>query len=121
MGLESFPAHLHLRRSADIERVFQSKQYMADGVLVVHGLKNDLPYSRLGLSVSSKVGNAVTRNRWKRLIREAFRRQRNDLPAGWDLVVRPKRDARPDFAAIMASWPSLLRRLAKRYGGKSRP
>ena len=60
-------------------------------MLVINGSTNELTYSRLGLSVSRKVGNAVARNRWKRLIREAFRLSCAELPVGLDLVVRPQR------------------------------
>jgi ribonuclease P protein component len=45
------------------------------------------PRARLGLTVSRKVGNAVQRNRAKRLIREWFREGGCSLPAGSDVVV----------------------------------
>jgi ribonuclease P protein component len=46
-----------------------------------------MPVTRLGLSVSRKVGSAVVRNRVKRLLREAFRTSASALPPGLDLVV----------------------------------
>lgn len=57
------------------------------GPLVVVGLPNQTGESRLGLSVGRRVGDAVTRNRIKRRIREAFRLMRPDMPPGYDLVV----------------------------------
>ena len=111
---ESFPKTFRLRTSAEFERAFLAEIYAADGVLVVNGVRNQLPITRLGLSISRKHGPAVMRNRWKRLIREVFRKCLHDLPGGIDLVIRPKRGAVPDFQAIATSLPSLVRRVAKR-------
>src|SRR5688500_12055369 len=93
-----FPKSAHLRKPAEFDRVYAEDTYAADGVLVVNAAANDLGMTRLGLSISRKYGPAVVRNRWKRLIREAFRLSRNELPAGLDLVIRPKRGAAPVFA-----------------------
>ncbi|MFM2092915.1 MAG: ribonuclease protein component, partial [Planctomycetota bacterium] len=57
---------------------------------------------------------AVTRHRWKRLIREAFRLSRTQLPVGFDLVVRPKRGAHADFDRIAKSLPRLANLIARR-------
>lgn len=111
---ERFSRSLRIRHQADFNRVFQHEAFASDPVLVVRGCPNALPHPRLGLSVSRKVGNAVVRNRWKRLIREAFRRQQHDLPAGYDFVFRPRRGAEPEFAAIFASLPRLCRQLVQR-------
>jgi ribonuclease P protein component len=107
----SFRPEDRLRRASEFERVYQQPHFAADSVLVVQGCANALPHTRLGLSVSRRVGNSVLRNRWKRLIREAFRTQRADLPVGLDVVARPRRGAEPDFAAVVRSLPRLLRRL----------
>lgn len=108
-----------LRRQADFDRVYKAKVYAADDVLVVNGVRNDLAHTRLGLSVSRKVGNAVVRNRWKRRIREAFRLQRQTFPAGLDIVVRPKLGAVCDYHAIAKSLPQLVVRVAKRLAGSA--
>jgi ribonuclease P protein component len=109
-----FPARFRIRRQTDFDRVFDSGVVAADSVLVGYVSSNGLPHSRLGLSVSRKVGKAVVRNRWKRLIREAFRRCRDELPAGYDLVLRPRRGAPADYRAILESLPRLVRRLVRR-------
>jgi len=53
---------------------------------VICYLPNTLPYSRFGFSVSNRIGNAVTRNKIKRRLREAVRLQQGSIQAGWDIV-----------------------------------
>jgi ribonuclease P protein component len=101
-----------LRKQADFDRVYRARVYAADAVLIVNGAANGLDHSRLGLSVGATVGNAVVRNRWKRLIREAFRLSREQLPLGFDLVARPQKGAKPDFHAVSQSLPELAERIA---------
>lgn len=111
---QAFPKTHRVRKQADFDRVHRTQAYAADDVLVLRGSRNGLPHARLGLSVSKKVGNAVVRNRWKRLIREAFRTSTAKIPAGMDFVVRPRKGANPSLAAIQASLPQLCRRVARR-------
>lgn len=48
------------------------------------------PFSRLGVTVSRRYGKAHQRNRFKRMVREAFRLSREQMPKGVDLNVRPR-------------------------------
>ena len=109
-----------VRHQRDFDRVYATDAFAADQMLVVRGCRNGLDETRLGLSIGRKVGNAVERNVWKRLIREAFRRRRESLPAGLDLVVRPRRGAKPEFTAVMDSLPGLAKRIERRLRKESR-
>ena len=86
----TFRPHEHLRRPADFQLVYDRRRSVSDDWLIVYACENDLPYLRLGLSVSLKVGGAVQRNRLRRLYREAFRLTRHEMPTGLDLVLIPR-------------------------------
>ena len=120
MSDQRFPKELHIRSQADFDRVYAARAFAADDVLVVNGGDNDRGLPRLGLSISRKVGNAVTRNAWKRRIREAFRLCREQLPSGVDLVVRPQQGADCDLEAISRSLPALAKRVARKLAGARR-
>ncbi len=109
-----FPKRDRVVRQADFDRVFESGYFAADETLVVKAVLNDQLRSRLGLSVSRRTGGAVTRNRWKRLIREAFRLNREQIPTGLDLIVRPRKGAQLDYQRICRSLISLSTTLNKR-------
>ena len=103
-----------IRHRVDFDRVYGRRRSVSDGLVVIYGCENDCTHPRIGLAISAKVGGAVVRNRWKRLIREAFRLCRSDLPGGIDLVVAARRGARPELAALTASLTRLSRRMVKR-------
>ena len=81
------PRSARVRHKRDFAAVFASRRTAASGPLVVHGVYTDGPRMRLGLAVGRKIGHAPTRNRIKRLLREAWRTARHAWPGGWDIVV----------------------------------
>jgi ribonuclease P protein component len=85
----SFRKHEHLRRGADFARVYALRCVARTAHLTVFAAPNQTDALRVGLSVSRKNGNAVARNRLKRLLREAFRLSRHEMPGGLDLVLVP--------------------------------
>jgi len=97
-----FPKSHRLLSKPDFDRVFAARRSKADARLVVYASENELGHARLGLVVSRKVGNAVVRNRWKRLLREAFRLVQHDLPPV-DLVCLPRPACKPDLESLSLS------------------
>jgi len=66
--------------------------------------------SRFGISIKKALGGAVVRNRIRRRIREILRRNRTEIPAGWDIVIHPKSTvAQSAFAPMEAELVRLLR------------
>ncbi len=75
-----------LRKSAEFQRVRALKQSWAHPLLVLYVAPNNLDVARVGISVTKRLGNAVARNRVKRLIREAVRGFLPAILTGRDLV-----------------------------------
>jgi ribonuclease P protein component len=66
--------------------------------------------SRFGISIKKVLGGAVVRNRIRRRIREILRRNRTEIPTGWDIVIHPKSTvAQAAFAPLEAELVRLLR------------
>jgi ribonuclease P protein component len=120
----TFPRTHRLISADDFSAVYDARVRESRGPLIVFALPNVLGHGRLGLSVSRKVGNAVRRNRIRRLLRESFRHMQHDLPRGYDvvIVVRPhepllladyQRLLLASMLALHAAWGKLLPRASQ--------
>ena len=85
-GREKFPKSARLRKRPEFLKLSRTGRKIHSAHFVTVSGKNDRGETRLGITVSGKVGNAVARNRIKRSLREFFRR-RHELGTGLDFLV----------------------------------
>jgi ribonuclease P protein component len=83
-----FGRAMHIKQGRDFARVRQQGRRLITGCLIANwqALPAD-SQSRLGVVTSGKLGNAVVRNRARRLLREAFRLHQHDLAQAVDMVL----------------------------------
>ena len=109
-----------MRRRREFERAQRRGVRGSDGLLTIRLLSNGLRVARLGLAVGRRFGNAVRRNRAKRVLREAFRLSGAQLPAGFDILCTPRPGADVDLDRSRRSLIQLSRRLAQRIASCDR-
>ncbi|MDR3209936.1 MAG: ribonuclease P protein component [Oscillospiraceae bacterium] len=100
-----------LKRNNDFRRLYSKGKSAATPLFVVYCRKNGRGTSRLGVTVSTKLGNAVVRNRIRRRLRETYRLNEGAFAPGYDIVIVARHAVRE------AAFPKLrqdLLRLASR-------
>ena len=105
-----------LLKKADFDAVFETRQSVGNRRMVLHWRENTLGFPRLGLVVGRKFGGAVQRNRFKRRVRELFRRNKARLGA-LDVAIMPAKGpeaAAADYDQLAEAFTALLNRLGTR-------
>ena len=112
---QRFPRSYRLTTRAQFREVYARGHRARSDSFTLFGLPNGLDRSRLGVTVTRKIGGAVKRNRAKRRLRELFRRNREELSPRMDIVI----NAHPamvgsDYAGLELEFIQGMRRLARK-------
>jgi ribonuclease P protein component len=83
----TFSKSARLVSNRQFKAVLDRRRRVADPTLTLYVARNDCGHPRLGVSIGRSCGNAVTRNRLKRLLREAFRQSQDRIPPAHDYVL----------------------------------
>jgi ribonuclease P protein component len=114
---KTFTKRDRIRDKIDFDRLKKSGTKYTDGVFLAVILPNDTGFCRLGIAVPKRVGNAVARNRMKRLIRETFRLNRSALPDSVDLLVVVRK---PPELMTLGEFSARILSLTARYTAAER-
>ena len=83
----------NLKKNEEFQRIYKIGKKAFGYYALVYIMKNNVEYNRCGYVVSKKTGNAVCRNRLKRLFREYYREKDSFTKQGYDIVFIAKRNA----------------------------
>jgi ribonuclease P protein component len=75
-----------LRKKKDFTAIYNKGKSIGERYVVLFTRKNNLEYNRTAFLASKKVGNSVSRNRARRLMKESYRDLKQNLDSGYDLI-----------------------------------
>ena len=100
-----------LKKNKEFQRVYSKRKSFANLYLIAYTAKNNMEISRIGISVSKKVGNSVVRHRVTRLIRESYRLNKDRLTGGYDIIIVARPMAKEQgYTGIEDAYLQLCRR-----------
>ena len=106
----AYPREARLVAKAQFDAVYRTGKRRSSFHFTAFLMANNLPQSRFGFSIKKALGGAVVRNRIRRRLREIARLHREEIPAGWDIVIHPKSSVvKAPFEALTADFLRLLK------------
>lgn len=106
--MNRFPS---IRKNTEYQAVYKAGHSSATGLLVMYVMENGRDISRLGISISKKVGNSVIRHRFSRKIREIFRLNKYRTKTGYDIIIVARNPAKEaSYKSLEKDYVKLLSR-----------
>ncbi len=109
----SFKKENRIKSKHAFQTVYKTGRSVVDSMSVMYVLANDEKNIKIGFAVGKKMGNAVVRNRVKRLMREVFRHRRSELKDSVHIIWVARKKL---IAADIYTYDRIFMRLAKRAG-----
>lgn len=81
-----------LRSNMEFKKIYSNGKNYWNRNLVLYVRKNDLGYTRVGYSITKKIGNSVVRNKIRRRMKEIYRLRYDELENNYDLIFIPKKN-----------------------------
>lgn len=100
--MKRFPS---IKKNSEFQQVYRNGKSYANKLLIMYISRSERPETRIGISVSKKVGNSVVRHHLVRLVRESFRLHKDEIETGLDIVVVARQMAKKsDFKKIESAY-----------------
>lgn len=110
-GMYNLPKRRILRRRGEFQRVYHSGKSVANRYMVLYAVKSGRAVGCVGFAAGKKLGNAVARNRVKRLLRECYRLNQHYLKDGYNLLLVGRLAAVPEkYETLEKAFRNLARK-----------
>lgn len=101
-----------VKSKIEFENIIKTGKKISDSYFVIYYKERGLLFSRFGISLSKKFGNAVKRNRYKRILREIIRKNQNKFKNAYDYIIIMKKNCDGlDYKVIENNLMTLLCKL----------
>ena len=101
-----------VKKSREFDYIIKKGQFKKNNEFIIYYIDNDKEYNRFGISVSKKIGNAVTRNYYKRVIRNICDKSKNLYSKRKDYIIIMRKGLSVlDFNSALDSMNDLLKKI----------